>query len=121
MTAMKIKKDKQPKKRHCMYDQQLHLAGNTRRTRSRDEEAESSDGSNGSKHKRSRMERVVSIGTALRCVDRETERNGSFDDAVGELPATVHEMTEGWLQLLACAGWAHAVGLLASLSACRLH
>ena len=46
--------------------------------------------------KRSRMERVVSLGTVLRCVDTRSDCNGSLDDAVGERPPTVHEMTEGW-------------------------
>lgn len=77
-----------------------HVAG---RTRSREEEeADSSDGSNGSKRvKRSRMERVVSLGTVLRCVDTRSDCNGSLDDAVGERPPTVHEMTEGqWSSII---------------------
>lgn len=66
------------------------------RTRSREEEAVSSDDSNGSKRqKRSRMERVVSMGTVLQCVETHTDRQDNLDDAVGEIPATVHEMTEG--------------------------
>lgn len=71
-------------------------AGHAGRTRSREEEAVSSDDSNGSKRqKRNRMERVVSMGTVLRCVETHTDRQDNLDDAVGEIPATVHEMTEG--------------------------
>lgn len=74
------------------------------RTRSREEEADSSDGSNGSKRqKRSKMERVVSLGTVLRCVDTHTDREGTLDEAVGERPATVHEMTEGQPCSSSCA------------------
>ena len=76
-------------------DREVLIAGDARRTRSRDEDAQSSDGSNGSRHKRSRIERVVSVGTVLRCVDTHPDGDGNLDDAVGELPSTVHEMTEG--------------------------
>ena len=35
------------------------------------------------------------MGTVLQCVDRRCDREGSFDAAVGQRPATVHEVTEG--------------------------
>ena len=81
---------------HLLVEHRETNSCHTGRTRSREEEADSSDGSNGSKRqKRSRIERVVSLGTVLRCVDTHTDEEGNLDDAVGEIPATVHEMTEG--------------------------
>ena len=41
------------------------------------------------------LERVVSLGTVLRCVDTRSDKEGSFDAAVGQQPATVHEVTAG--------------------------
>ncbi len=41
------------------------------------------------------LERVVSMSTVLRCVDTRADKEGSFDAAVGQRPATVHEVTEG--------------------------
>ena len=41
------------------------------------------------------LERVVSLSTVLQCVDTRADKEGSFDAAVGQRPATVHEVTEG--------------------------
>ena len=41
------------------------------------------------------------MGTVLQCVDRRCDRDGSFDAAVGQRPATVLEVTEGECHLLA--------------------
>ena len=41
------------------------------------------------------LERVLSVGTVLQCVDKRCDRDGPFDAAVGQRPATVHEVTEG--------------------------
>ena len=41
------------------------------------------------------LERVVSLGTVLQCVDTRADKEGSFDAAVGQPPATVHEVTQG--------------------------
>ena len=41
------------------------------------------------------LERVLSLGTVLQCVDHRCDGEGSFDAAVGQRPATVHEVTEG--------------------------
>ena len=41
------------------------------------------------------LERVLSVGTVLQCVDSQCDKEGPFDAAVGQMPATVHEVTEG--------------------------
>lgn len=41
------------------------------------------------------LERVVSMGTVLHCVDTRADREGPFDAAVGQRPSTVHEVTAG--------------------------
>lgn len=41
------------------------------------------------------LERVLSVGTVLQCVDRRCDREGPFDAAVGQRPPTVHEVTQG--------------------------
>ena len=41
------------------------------------------------------LERVLSVGTVLQCVDKRCDRDCPFDAAVGQRPATVHEVTEG--------------------------
>lgn len=43
------------------------------------------------------LDRVVSLGTVLQCVDTRDDKQGSFDAAVGQLPATVLEVTQGRL------------------------
>ena len=48
------------------------------------------------------LERVVSLSTVLRCVDTRADKEGSFDAAVGQRPATVHEVTEGTAFRVAC-------------------
>ena len=37
----------------------------------------------------------MSLSTVLRCVDTRADKEGSFDAAVGQRSATVHEVTEG--------------------------
>ena len=44
------------------------------------------------------------MGTVLQCVDRRCDREGSFDAAVGQRSATVHEVTEGECHQLALDG-----------------
>jgi len=44
----------------------------------------------------------VSLSTVLRCVDTRADKEGSFDAAVGQRPATVHEVTEGTAFHVAC-------------------
>ena len=46
------------------------------------------------------LERVVSVGTVLRCVDRRSDKEESFDSAIGQQPATVHEVTAGIFTIL---------------------
>lgn len=72
-------------------------SGTAKRSRPQDNGVDSPAVAESSKRQKGScgLERVVSLSTVLQCVDTRADKEGSFDAAVGQRPATVHEVTEG--------------------------
>lgn len=79
-------------------DKSCESAGTAKRSRPQNSGVDSPAVAKTSKRQRGAcgLERVVSLSTVLRCVDTRADKEGSFDAAVGQRPATVHEVTEGF-------------------------
>ncbi|KAL0045119.1 hypothetical protein WJX82_008943 [Trebouxia sp. C0006] len=78
-------------------DKSCESAGTAKRSRPQNNGVDSPAVAETSKRQKGScgLERVVSMSTVLRCVDTRADKEGSFDAAVGQRPATVHEVTEG--------------------------
>ncbi|KAA6418061.1 MAG: hypothetical protein FRX49_11978 [Trebouxia sp. A1-2] len=78
-------------------DKSCESAGTAKRSRPQNNGADSPAVAESSKRQKGLcgLERVVSLSTVLRCVDTRADKEGSFDAAVGQRSATVHEVTEG--------------------------
>ncbi len=91
---------------HCPHTRAcVCITGATKRSRPQTSGADSPPNAESALSKRQKgpashrghsgLERLVSLGTVLQCVDTKNDREGSFDSAVGQRPATVHEVTAG--------------------------